>query len=129
MKLEYQRSKLKDHAMVLSQSEFDFAYLSGLRTIRELFAERNITQFFFHQCLCDREIQIHYDFKSVERKFNNEVIDKPLDYINVAPVVGPGYDIVPERFWYEETQLNWDHCKECNCQDCQPDGFNECIRG
>ncbi|KAK2702743.1 hypothetical protein QYM36_018653, partial [Artemia franciscana] len=49
---------------------------------------------------------------SGERKFNNEVIDKPLDYINEAPVVGPGYDIVPERFWYEETQLNWDHCKE-----------------
>ncbi|KAK2723557.1 hypothetical protein QYM36_002036 [Artemia franciscana] len=67
--------------------------------------------------------------RSRERKFNNEVIDKPLDYINEAPVVGPGYNIVPERFWYEETQLNWDHCKECNFQDRQPDGFNECIRG
>ncbi|KAK2716429.1 hypothetical protein QYM36_010848, partial [Artemia franciscana] len=71
-----------------------------------------------------REIQIHYGFKSGERKFNNEVIDKPLDYINETPVVGPGYDIVPERFWYEETQLNWDHCKECNCQDYKPDLSN-----
>ncbi|XP_065564715.1 uncharacterized protein LOC136030028 isoform X2 [Artemia franciscana] len=106
--------------MVLSQAEFDFAYSSGLNKIQELFAERNKTQSFFHQCLCDREIQIHYGFQSGERNFNNEVTHNPLNYLNEAPVDGPGYDSVPESFRFEKS-FQWEHCKECYCQEAQPD--------
>ena len=78
MKLEYQRSKLKDHAMVLSQSEFDLAYFSGLNKSQELLAERNITRFFFPPVSVRSGNSDTLWFSVRERKFNNEVIHNPV---------------------------------------------------